>query len=132
VLEDALNRRPSKTTVRGDIDNLLQVQRNSLLAPHVLVTLAVTMDPSPQQLEAKVAVCESAQRFSPSQHIVFKCAVLLQLAGRQEDASSQMRRSLLAFPDERKQVTMELRQMASHDTRLEPLAAMAAKSAAGN
>lgn len=132
VLEDALNRRPSTTTVRGDIDKLLQVQRNSLLAPHVLVTLAVTMDPSPQQLEAKVAVCESAQRFAPSEHIAFKCALLLQLAGRQADAAMQMRRALLAFPEERKQIAMELRQLASRDTRLAPLAAMAATAASGN
>lgn len=127
TLETMLNRRHSDATWRSGIDDLLRLQRNSLLAPHVLVTLAVAMEPKREQLEAKIAVCLAAQRFAPSKHIVFKCAVLLQMGGREGEAARQLQRSLRAFPDERAQVVAELRRMAAADPGLAPLADLAAR-----
>lgn len=127
ILEATLNRRHATATWQSEIDGLLRLQRNSLLSPQVLVTLAVAMEPTDAQLAAKIAVCEAAQRFAPSRHIVFKCAVLLQLARRDEDAARQWARSLRAFPESRAEALGEVRKMALRDPRLAPLAAAAGR-----
>jgi hypothetical protein len=130
VLEEAINRRHTPESMRASVDDLMRLQGGSLLAPHVVMTLAVTMDPSPRQLEAKSAVCDAAQRFAPAAQIVFKCAVLLQLEGRAAEAATQMRRALRAFPDEQGKLAGELEPMAARDRRLAPLAAMVTGAAA--
>jgi len=121
ILETTLNRRGSVANFHTTIADLMQLQRNSLLAPHVLVTLAVSMDANRQQLEDKIAVCTLAQRFAPSRHIVFKCGVLLALADREDEAETQIRRALAAFPTERAALEKELTNMAAQEPQLEPL-----------
>jgi hypothetical protein len=129
-IEAAVNGRLRQASARPEawqreMDALLMLQRNSLFGPHVLVMLAAMMEPDARELGAKLDVCERAQRFAPSAHIVFKCAVLLQLAGRDADAASQLRRSLRAFPAQRQKAATELRALATRNPRIAPLARLA-------
>lgn len=103
LLEDTLNGRmtvdsPDERRKRT-MDTLQHLARESLLRPYVDLTLAHLMADDTDDLEIKLGNCERAQRFSASRDIVFKCAHLLTLAGRDDEGQQALRRAVAAYPE---------------------------------
>lgn len=111
LLEDTLNYRITSRTpeeYRQQVEaNLTRLAHGSLLRPYVDLTAAHLMADDANALDAKLQTCERAQRFSPSRDIVFKCAYLLALDGRDDEAKLALRRAVAAYPD---RAELELRQ----------------------
>ncbi|HLD08799.1 MAG TPA: Wzy polymerase domain-containing protein, partial [Methylophilaceae bacterium] len=79
-------------------EDMLSVRRNPLLAPYVDVTLALSAEPSLDHLQDKLTLSTSAMHFEPVADLVFAQAVLLSLAGRQEEAYRLLDMALVAYP----------------------------------
>jgi O-antigen ligase len=78
--------------------DMLSVRRNPLLAPYVDVTLALSAEPSLDHLQDKLALTISAMHFEPVVDLVFAQAILLSLAGQQQEAYRQLDLALAAYP----------------------------------
>jgi O-antigen ligase len=90
-------------------DVLLQVDRNSLLAPWAELGLARSIPVSAEGLHEKLAVNASAMRGFPIDDVVYRQAMLLALAGDQPGARRQWDRAVAAFPGERESAALVLR-----------------------
>jgi O-antigen ligase len=90
---DEVNRRATQ--------HLLQIRRNSLLAPWVELGLARTIHISPDHLQDKLTVNGRAMSVFPIDDVVYRQAMLLALAGDEQAAKLQWRRALAAFPQQR-------------------------------
>jgi Virulence factor membrane-bound polymerase, C-terminal/O-Antigen ligase len=117
--------RSASAAWKDTIDDMLSLQRNSLLAPYVMLSLSATMEVNDKELPAKVEVCKQAILFAPSRKIVFKCAALMAINGDTKEGSILMEQSLRAYPKEAKQVATELEFNAKAHIELVPLVAMA-------
>lgn len=103
LLEDTLNGR----TVAGSLQEksaknekaLAQVADESLLRPYVDFAVAHLMADDTDALDVKLQNCDRAQRFSAAREIVFKCAHLLALAGREEESRLALQRAVASYPD---------------------------------
>ncbi len=78
--------------------DMLSVRHNPLLTSYVDVTLALSAPPSRDHLQDKLTICTSAMHFEPVDGLVFAQAILLSLAGRQDEAYRQLDRGLAAYP----------------------------------
>lgn len=115
------------------VRDLLDIQRDSLLAPYVLLSLAGAMEVDDKQLADKVEVCRQASRFAPTHRIVFKCAALMAIKGDSAEAATLMRQSLAAYPLQAAHAARELDEIGKTYHAVQSLAAMAhtqAKAAA--
>jgi hypothetical protein len=89
------------------VKRLLNLQANSLLAPQATVSFALMMEPVPDHLEDRQALCRNAMAFAPTEKVVFKC-VLLDALAHDPDTQAHMRRALAAFPEAGSQIRAEL------------------------
>ncbi len=78
--------------------DMLSVRHNPLLTSYVDVTLALSAPPSRDHLQDKLTICSSAMHFEPVDGLVFAQAILLSLAGRQDEAYRQLDRGWLLIP----------------------------------
>jgi hypothetical protein len=133
ALEQTINRPLSSPSASAEwkakMETLMDIQRDSLLAPHVMVSLSVMMKLDDEALEAKVDVCSEAMKFAPSRRIVFKCGALMALAGEEKAALEQMTLALNAYPKEAARVAADLGMQARTYPRLEPLRRLAERHA---
>lgn len=93
---------------RAHIDDLLVLHKQSMFSPHVNGMLVVAMEVDQQQLDGKQQVCEAALHFSPAPGVLFKCAVISVLAGKEAAGEDLLKRGLFAFPGEASRVSKEL------------------------
>lgn len=112
----------ASTTAMTDLDEL---RRNSILAPYAYYALSFVIALSSQAIEQKIAICRMAQKFYPDRAVVFKCAALTALSGRRDEALTEMRRALYAFPDLAGGVVNELEPYKQRYPQLAPLQALA-------
>jgi hypothetical protein len=91
----------SEEVNRKATQHLLQIRRNSLLAPWVELGLARTIHISPDHLSDKLTVNGRAMSTFPIDDVVYRQAMLLALAGDEQAAKLQWRRALAAFPHQR-------------------------------
>jgi O-antigen ligase len=96
--------------------DLIQVHHASLLSPYVALVFAASIEPSRQRLEDKLQLSESAMRFSPIRHVVYRHAVLLALKGDRDAARVQLRRAMRAYPHDVPRFERELRQVVPKDS----------------
>lgn len=110
---------------QATVRDLLDIQRNSLLAPYVMLSLAAAMEVDDKQLGDKVEVCRQVSHFAPAHRIVFKCAALMAIKGESAAAQTLMRQSLDAYPREAARAAYELDGIGKTYRAVAPLAAMA-------
>ncbi len=77
---------------------LLDIRRESLLAPYVELGLARSIQISPDQLEAKRRVNGHAMRNFPIDDVVYRQAMLLALSGQTQEAIAQWDLSQASYP----------------------------------
>ena len=77
---------------------LLDIRRESLLAPYVELGLARSIQISPEQLEAKRKVNAHAMRNFPIDDVVYRQAMLLALGGQTQEAIQQWDLSEASYP----------------------------------
>lgn len=119
LLEDTLNHRldarsPDELNRRVE-ENMTSLAKGSMLLPYVDLASAYLMVDDGEALPIKLATCERAQRFSASRDVVFKCAHLLALAGRDDEARLALRRAVAAYPDRAELVQQQWQQRKSDD-----------------
>ena len=96
-------------------EDMLSTRHNLLLTPYVDVTLALSAPPSLDHLQDKLAICTSAMHFEPVDGLVFAQAILLSLAGRQDEAYRQFDRGLAAYPASADDLIKELNVLSVRD-----------------
>ncbi|HEU5283041.1 MAG TPA: Wzy polymerase domain-containing protein [Burkholderiales bacterium] len=94
---------------RSAMDTLLEMHRNSLLAPWVELGLARSIQVSADGLRDKLTVNASAMRALPIDDVVYRQAMLLALAGDASGARRQWDRAVASFPSEREVAELVLR-----------------------
>lgn len=108
LLEDTLNgratARPVDERLKTTGDALRYLAEQSLLRPYVDLAIANLMTDDADTLDIKLQNCDRAQRFSASPDIVFKCAHILALAGRDDESKLALKRAVVAYPDRAEQV----------------------------
>lgn len=95
-------------TWRNSMDRLQILHRDSLLSPWALLAFAEIAEPSRQQQDSRVILCERGIRFAPSRSLMTRCAIQLAIAGRVHDGQSLVNSVLRAFPAEREATLDEL------------------------
>ena len=79
---------------------LLKIYSRSLLRPYAALQFAARMPIESSEVVGKVALLAEVQQFSPIRQSVFRHAMLLQLAGKPEEARRQWHIATLAYPGE--------------------------------
>ncbi len=100
---------------------LLGLQKESLLSPWALLAFAELAEPSRQQVQHRVTLCERGIRFAPARSLLTRCAIQLAIAGRTADAQQLVHSVLRAFPAEREATTNELAKAAREYPETVPL-----------
>lgn len=95
--------------------DMLSVRHNPLLRSYVDVTLALSTSLSRDHLRDKLTICTSAMHFEPVDRLVFAQAILLSLAGRQEEAYRQLDLGLAAYPASADDLIKELSVLSVRD-----------------
>ncbi|HZX31584.1 MAG TPA: Wzy polymerase domain-containing protein [Rhodocyclaceae bacterium] len=119
LLEDALNGRiaassPAERQEKTE-QALRQLADESLLRPYVDFAVANIMPVDRNALDIKLQNCERAQHFSASREIVFKCAHLLALAGKDEDSRQALKLAVASYPDTAPLVLAQWKKLALTD-----------------
>lgn len=123
LLETTLNG-PAAEDYRQRADKVLrQLADDPLLRPYVDLNLAHLMTESSEALDTKLHNCDRAQRFSASRDIVFKCAYILKLGGKDEAAALALKRAVAAYPAQAKQVLQQWKTRSSQEPALVQLLA---------
>jgi len=103
-------------------ETLLEVHRTSLLAPWVELGLARSIEIDRAHLADKLAVNGRAMRAFPIEDVTYRQAMLLGLAGLQEQAQQQWDRAVLIYPEVRMEALTVLRRRVEDGlTELKPL-----------
>lgn len=128
LLEDTLNGRieassPAERQEKTD-QALRQLADESLLRPYVDFAIANIMPADSNALDIKLQNCERAQRFSASREIVFKCAHLLALAGREQESRHALELAVASYPDTAPQVLERWKKLAPTDPAVAGLVAV--------
>ena len=89
-------------------ERLIRLHRESLLSPWALLAFAELAEPSRQQVQDRVTLCEQGIRFAPARSLLTRCAVQLAIAGREADAHALVLAVFRAFPAERAVTADEL------------------------
>lgn len=108
---------------RSAVEYRIQAQRivghlgrePSMLRSHVDLVAATLMADNGEALPSKLKNCDRAQRFSAGQDIVFKCAHLLALAGREDDSRIALQRAVAAYPDRAELVLEQWRRRSPYE-----------------
>jgi len=79
-------------------EGLLNVDRNSLLAPYVELTYAGIIVPDRRNLEDKLALARRVLRFAPVPGVAYRQVLLLGLNGQRQAALLQLDRAVAVFP----------------------------------
>jgi O-antigen ligase len=79
-------------------DVLTGIYREPLLAPYVDTVVAYGVPVTTEKLPEKLAHFDRAARFAPAPFIVYRQAMLLELAGQRAGALEQMKRALRVYP----------------------------------
>jgi hypothetical protein len=103
------------------MEPLKVLHRESLLSPWVLLAFAGPAEPSRQQIELRVTLCERVIRFQPARSLLTRCAMQLAIAGRDADAQNLVGSTMRAFPAERTMTVDELAKGASDYPEIQPL-----------
>jgi O-antigen ligase len=90
-------------------DMLLELHRSSLLSPWVELGLARTIHVSADGLADKLAVNTRAMRAFPVDDVVYRQAMLLALAGEEEQARKQWEQAAASYPGLRRTALLVLR-----------------------
>lgn len=114
---------------RAHINDLLVLHKQSMFSPYVNGMLVVAMDVDQQQIDGKLQLCEAALHFSPAPGVLFKCAAISALAGKEAAGEDLLKRGLFAFPDEASRVSKELADLSQSFPQLKGLHAMAQSQA---
>jgi O-antigen ligase len=93
---------------RNSMDRLQELYRDSLLSPWALLAFAELAEPSRQQQDSRVILCERGIRFAPSRSLMTRCAIQLAISGRASDGQRLVKSVLRAFPAEREATLEEL------------------------
>jgi O-antigen ligase len=103
-------------------ETLLEIHRTSLLAPWVELGLARSIEIDRAHLADKLAVNGRALRAFPIEDVTYRQAMLLGLAGLQEQARQQWDRAVITFPKVRMEALVVLRRRVEDGlTELQPL-----------
>jgi hypothetical protein len=103
-------------------ETLLEIHRTSLLAPWVELGLARSIEIDRVHLADKLAVNGRAMRAFPIEDVTYRQAMLLGLAGFQEQARQQWDRAVITFPKVRMEALTVLRRRVEDGlTELKPL-----------
>jgi len=94
---------------------LLAVQRSSLLSSYAELFIASTLEPSDDHLAAKLDLNERALRFIPIAPVAYRQASLLALSNRPDEARLQMERAIWSYPDSFGHARAELEELALKD-----------------
>jgi hypothetical protein len=78
--------------------DLVSLRQRSRFGGYVDLVLVGAMRFDREVLPEKLALCDAAMSFSPTDYAVFKCAGLLALAGRDGEAQDRLERAMLAYP----------------------------------
>jgi len=118
-LERALTSRPlsqeDKTAPRRYREGLIKVYSYPLLQPYAELFMNNFIDATPDEIDKKLAMNERAMKFVPISSVVYRRALLLSLAGKQEEASVQMERAIWAYPADFPAHSKELTELAQKD-----------------
>ena len=79
---------------------LLKIYSRSLLRPYAALQFAARMPIESSEVVGKVALLAEVQQFSPIRQSAFRYAMLLQMAGKPEEARRQWHIATLAYPRE--------------------------------
>jgi O-antigen ligase len=103
----------SRDTSPADLQNtvkvLLDLQRHSVFAPFVELGLTRVMELDRNQIQDKLALNEAVMRFTPADDVVYRQAILLALAGRDEEAIRQWDLARVNYPRKREWAIKTLR-----------------------
>lgn len=119
----------AQTIWRAHIDDLLLLRKQSMFSPYVNGMLVVAMDVDRQHLDGKQLLCEAALHFSPAPGVLFKCAAIRALAGKEAAGEDLLKRGLFAFPEEAPHVRKELAELSQKFPQLTGLAGIAQSQA---
>ena len=100
---------------------LLKIYSRSLLRPYAALQFAARMPVESGEVAGKVALLAEVQQFSPIRQAVFRYAMLLQLAGKPEEARRQWHIATLAYPREEAIARAMLLNAAEREADLRPL-----------
>ncbi len=106
---------------RISMGRLLRLHGESLLSPWALLAFAELAEPSDQQVQDRVILCQRGIRFAPARSLLTRCAMQLAIAGREADAHSLVVSILRAFPAERAITADELTKAAIKYPEIAPL-----------
>lgn len=102
-------------------ERLLGLHKESLLSPWALLAFAELAEPSRQQVQDRITLCERGIRFAPARSLLTRCAMQLAIGGREADAERLIRSVLRAFPAERATTVGELSKGALTFPEIKPL-----------
>lgn len=109
---------------RISMERLLRLHQESLLSPWALLAFAELAQPSRQQAQDRVTLCERGIRFAPARSLLNRCAMQFAIAGRDGDAQALVNSVLRAFPAERAATAEELGKAAREYPEIVPLWAL--------
>ncbi len=121
TLEDAVNDRLGARTEseRQQLyDEAVASLAGSPFRPYFDLVAAATQPETPENLAAKLDLCERAMRFSATRMMVFKCAHLQMLAGDREGARLSLRRAVAAYPAEAESILSQWQARAANEPAL--------------
>lgn len=95
--------------------DLMFVNDKPMLHPYAEYFMSSMIEPSQEQLEAKLALNERVMHFVPVGPVVYRQAQLLALSGQQEAAKVQMERALWSYPGDFSVARRELSERARKD-----------------
>jgi len=103
-------------------DELLQIHRNSLLAPYIELAYTGAIVLNKDKLSDKLELNSRVMHFAPISLVVYQQAILLALNGQAEAAKTQFKGAAVAYPDELGNFAKVVRFLLSQDpAELEPL-----------
>jgi O-antigen ligase len=128
---DAGPKTPRAAGERKFEEAMMRVHREPLLTPYVELAFALAVTADQTHLREKLELISRAVRFAPLDVLVYRHALLLALAGKDEAARVELERSLRVYPGERVAFVAELEKLAHrHPAEMAPLLELAtAKSA---
>lgn len=100
---------------------LLDSYSRSLWRPYAALQFSVLMPIDAREVDGRLALMREAVRFSPIRDAVFRHAALLQLAGEEAEASAQLRRAMLSYPEQIPRARAEMEAALAEAPTLAPL-----------
>ena len=107
-------------------EKLLQIHRNSLLAPYIELAYTGAIVLNEDDLSDKLELNSRVMHFAPVSLVVYQQAILLALNGQAQAAKAQLERAAVAYPEELENFTGVMRRiLAQHPAEFEPLLELA-------